>query len=243
MSDEIPELSESGKPIYRHKPREKPFEPAFGDAGHIKLVEEHISKHVGEPKTVFHELVSDLVHLDIHIVPPGPKRDYYTLVTTGMSARAMTVPEGFEELSYAELLMCLPPDWPLRQEDFIDERNYWSIRWLKTLARMPHEYNTWLGHAHTIPNGDPPAPFAPNTALCGAMIVPPILIPKESHALTVSPEMQIHFYAVVPLYQEEMELKLKRGAQALFDRFDRHGVSELVDVKRKNVARKILGLF
>jgi hypothetical protein len=68
MSDQPSEFSDSGSPIYRHKPRDKPFEMAFGDAGHIQLVEAHISQHLGEPETVFHELVSDLVHIDVHII-------------------------------------------------------------------------------------------------------------------------------------------------------------------------------
>ena len=243
MSDQLPELSDSGNPIYRHKPREKPFEPAHGDIQHIQLIERHIEKHLGEPELVFHEIISDLVHIDIHIIPPRPERNFYTLVTTGMSARAMKVPEGLEELSYAELLVSLPPDWPLRQEDFKDERNYWPVRTLKMLSRMPHEYDTWLGEAHTIPNGDPPAPYAPNTKLCCAMLAPPLLVPDEFRELTVTPEMSINFYGVIPIYQEEMDLKLKRDAEALYDRFDRHKVSELLDVNRKNVAKKLFGLF
>jgi hypothetical protein len=243
MSDQLPELSDSGNPIYRHKPREKPFEPAHGDIQHIQLIERHIEKHLGEPELVFHEIISDLVHIDVHIIPPRPERNFYTLVTTGMSARAMKVPEGLEELSYAELLVSLPPDWPLRQEDFKDERNYWPVRTLKMFSRMPHEYDTWLGEAHTIPNGDPPEPYAPNTKLCCAMLAPPLLVPDEFRELTVTPEMSIHFYGIIPIYQEEIDLKLKRGAEALYDRFDRHKVSELLDVNRKNVGKKLFGLF
>jgi hypothetical protein len=110
------------------------------------------------------------------------------------------VAEGLEDLSYAELLLSLPPDWRLRQEDFKDESNYWPVRMLKMLTRMPHEYDTWLGEAHTIPNGDPPKPYAPNTKLCCAMLAPPLLVPDEFRELTVTPEMSIHFYGVIPIY-------------------------------------------
>jgi hypothetical protein len=155
----------------------------------------------------------------------------------------MKVPEGLEELSYAELLLSLPPDWPLRQEDFKDERNYWPVRLLKMLARLPHEYDTWLGEAHTIPNGDPPEPYASNTKLCCAMLAPPLLVPDEFRELKVSPEMRMHFYGVIPLYQEETDLKLKRGSEELYTRLDRQKISELLDVNRRNVARKLFGLF
>ncbi len=243
MSDQPAEFSDSGNPIYRHQPRAKPFAMAFGDAQHIQLIEAHITRHLGQPETVFHEIISDLVHIDVHMIAPRPERNFYTLVTTGMSARAMKVPEGLEELSYAELLLSLPPDWPLRQEDFKDESNYWPVRLLKTLARLPHEYDTWLGEAHTIPNGDPPEPYAPNTKLCCAMLAPPLLVPDEFRELTVSPEMKMHFYGVIPMYREETDLKLKRGSQEIYTRFDRQKVSELLDVNRKNVAKKLFGLF
>lgn len=237
------EFSESGNPIYRHKPREKPFEPAFGDVAHIQLVEQHIIKHIGTPSLVYHEIISDLVHIDIHIVPPRPERDFYTLVTSGMSARAMTTPEGLEEFSYAELSICLPPHWSLKHEDFKDESNYWPVRLLKMLARMPHEYDTWLGFAHTVPNGDPPEPYAPNTKFCCAMLLPSPIGPEEFWQLKVSPEMDIQFLSIVPLYAEEAAFKLRKGADPLLDLFGRHSVTDLLDLKRRNVAKKRFGLF
>lgn len=243
MSNESNETSPSGSPIFRHAPREKPFEPAIGDENHIKLIEEHVARHLGPPDTVFHELVSDLVHLDVHIIKPTPERNFYTLITSGMSARAMTTPEGAEEFSYAELLLCLPPDWPMEQEDFKDENNYWPVRLLKSLARMPHEYDTWLAYSHSVPNGDPAEPYAPGTQFCGAVLAPPVQAPEEFGQLQVSPEMVIHFWAVIPVYAGEMDFKLKKGADALFERFDKSGVTELVDVSRRNTAKKLFGLF
>ena len=37
--------------------------------------------------SVFHELVSDIVHIDVNIIPPDNGRDYYVLWTSGMSDR------------------------------------------------------------------------------------------------------------------------------------------------------------
>lgn len=66
----------------------------------------------------------------------------------------MTVPDP-EVPRYAELVISLPPFWPLDEQSWRDERHYWPVRLLKTLGRLPHEYDTWLGVGHTIPNGDP----------------------------------------------------------------------------------------
>ena len=72
----------------------RPPEEATGDADLIEAIVAHISKHVGEPDLVFHQLVSEYVHVDIHIVHPTDERPWFTLVTSGMSERPMTTPHG-----------------------------------------------------------------------------------------------------------------------------------------------------
>ena len=233
------EQSESGSPIYRHEDRERNFEPAFGDSENIERITEHIEAHIGPVATVFHEVVSDLVHIDIHIVEPRPERNCYTLVTSGMSDRAMNPPEGYSGFRFSELLISLPPEWPMSQGSWNEEANYWPIRMLKYLARFPHEYQTWLWSMHTIPNGAPPEPMAANTSMTGIMLLPPITLPQDFHELTINSDKTIHFHGVIPLHSDEMELKLKKGAEALFDGFDRHGVSEILNPTRASVvARK-----
>ena len=215
-----PELSESGSPIYRHKPRTIPFQHTVGDGELIEGISDHIERHVGKVETVFHEIISDLVHIDVHFIPATQERDYHVLVTSGMSEAPMTVPQGAEEFRFAELAICLPGSWPITQEAFEDENHFWPIRWLKRLARLPHEYDTWLSIGHTVPNGDPPEPFAESTRLCCWMIGPGLLFPEEFRQFEVSPEKSIHFYGLLPLYQEEMDFKLKHGLDALLEKFD-----------------------
>src|SRR5262245_19498833 len=88
------EYSESGNPIYRHEPSDKPPDFAMGNQENIEAISRHIERHLGEYPTVFHEIVSHLVHIDVHFVAPNTQRPYHTLITSGMSDRPMTVPEG-----------------------------------------------------------------------------------------------------------------------------------------------------
>jgi predicted Zn finger-like uncharacterized protein len=229
------EYSESGMPIYRHGHRQKAFTPVTGDTESIEAISGHVEAHLGPVAGVFHELVSDLVHIDVHMVGPSDDRPFHTLVTSGMSDLPMTVPEGADEWRYAELLLSLPPSWPLTEEAFRDERNYWPVRLLKVLARLPHEYNTWLGWGHTVPRGDPPQPFAPNTPLCCALLVQPLLVPDEFVQLRMPDGRTVHFYGVVPVYRQEMEFKLKHGTEALLERFAEAEVCELLDARRENL--------
>lgn len=230
------EHSPSGQPIYRHQKR-KAFEFAAGDEKNIKRIEEHIISNVGPIEGVFHEIISDQVHLDIHIVPPTEERDFYTLVTSGMSDRPMTVPQGAEDFRYAELLIHLPSDWKISQDDFKDENNYWPLRWLKIAARMPHEYATWLCTGHTLPNGDPPKPFARNTKLCCLMLMNPAFCGDGMAELTVSPKKTIYFHQVFPIYAEEMYFKLENSMEDLLQKLVDADIGDLFDINRKNVCR------
>jgi hypothetical protein len=235
------DLSPSGNPILRHAERKMPFQPAFGDSQNIDRITAHVEKHLGPVASVFHELISDLVHIDVHLVNPTPARNCYSLITSGMSDAPMTVPEGLAAMRFAELMIQLPPDWPLQNVQAIPggkssrdpvkeaaiERWFWPIRWLKTMARLPHEYDTWLGVSHTVPNGDPPQPFADDTKLCGMLVIPPMGATVDFSMLKVSPDKTIFFYQLVPIYAEEMDLKLRKGAEALMDRFERHKIKWL----------------
>ena len=129
MSDDT-EYSESGVRIYRYEAKEKPFQIVEGDADALEAIEDHIEKHVGKIDTVMHELVSDLVHIDVHIVEPAAERNYYTLITSGMSDLPMTIPDGAEEFRFAELLVCLPAGWdmPKVYDAMIDEEHWWPRR-------------------------------------------------------------------------------------------------------------------
>lgn len=63
----------------------------------------------------------------------------------------MTVSDGAPASPYAELMICLPPDWPVKSP-MSDRRAYWPVRLLKTIARLPHEYHTWIGAWHSVLN-------------------------------------------------------------------------------------------
>jgi len=237
MSNKQVEDTPSGSPIYRYEARSKPFEAAV-DSPDIEKIEQHIEKHIGKIETVYHELASDLVHIDVFFIKPTPKRNFITLITSGMSHRPMKAPPQAEKFQYAELLICLPPDWQLSDEALKDEKNYWPIRQLKMLARFPHEYDSWLWYGHTIPNGDPPRPFASNTNLTGIIIAPPLLSPKDFFTLEINENKTIHFFSILPLHTNEMNTKLKKGSDDLFENLDKQGVNELLNINRPSVYKK-----
>ncbi len=235
-----PEHSASGAPILRHTDNGRDWRPTtYAEEEWLERIERHADRYLGEAESVFHELLSDTVHIDVHVIRPTPERNYYTLYTTGMSALPMHTPEDAKDFAYAELMISLPPDWPLMEEALEESNYYWPIRWLKTLARLPHDYNTWLGWGHTIPHGDPAMPFAENTDMCALMVLPPLEVDEDFLALDMGDGRQVHFYAILPLYLEELEYKLVHGMDALLDKFEEHNINEIVDPKRVNTCGDI----
>ena len=189
---------------------------AFYTEEEMDVVERHISACFGTIENVFHELVSPDIHVDVCMIPPEGERDYVMLVTMGMGARPMNVPEELAEykLERAELAIALPPDWKLDQESMKDEKWYWPVRLLKTLARLPITSDTWLGWGHTVDNKKP---FAENTKLCAAVLTEPKNIEENGFICQLPGDRPVNFYQVIPLYREELEYKIKQSAQELLE--------------------------
>src|SRR6266576_5731158 len=110
MSEEG-EISEAGHPIYRYNQPPKTFEMPQVSAENCEQISDHVKRHIGPCKSVLHELVSHLVHLDVLIVEPTERQPIWTLVTSGMSDRAMKVPEAAKGLEYVEVIIRLPANW------------------------------------------------------------------------------------------------------------------------------------
>lgn len=234
-------VSMSGSPIYHHA-ESTPWSAPQGEVC-IEQISEHIERHLGEVETVYHEIVSDTVHIDVHFVKPSERFPFARLITSGMSDLPMTTPQDIDVPKFLELIVTLPPEWRLDQASFEDENWYWPVRQIKYLARFPHKYQTWLGWGHTIPNGDPAEPFAPTTKLSGSIVLPSITVPDDFHTLKIDEEKEITFYAVVPLYKEEMDLKLRSGSDKLLERLGKKGISDVINPNRTNVAKKLFGLL
>ena len=196
----------------------KNSEPEVYSEDEMSAIEQHIENTFGEFENVFHELVSPDIHVDICVVPPSDERDYYTLVTMGMGAHRMNVPEELAEykLERAELAIALPPDWKLDEESLKDERWYWPIGLLKVLARLPISNDTWLGFGHTM---DKQSPFAEDTELCAALLVgPQDVVWNGGEVCTLPSGEEVNFYQVIPLYHNEMEYKMEHDADALLEK-------------------------
>ena len=198
------------------------------DEEELDAIEEHIKEYYGDFPTVCHEIVSPDIHCDICIVPPSKKRNYFTLVTMGMGAHIMNIPEELstEELGRAELLICLPPEWKVGENS---EEWFWPLTLLKGLARLPINCDTWLGWGHSVDNQ---RAFAENTALCGSLLIYPEDAADGAESCVLPNGDTVNFFEVIPLFREEMNYKIDNDTKALLEQMS--NCSHIVNIDREN---------
>lgn len=211
------------------------FLKSFGDINLIEAVGDHVEKQIGKVGPVLHEKVSPTVHVDVNVVLADEARPYHTLVTSGMAELPMPVPHEFEDGKFAELMICLPKEWPIDPVSFKDENFWWPIRVLKDTARFPHICKTWVHRGHTIINEDE-KPYASSTNLCSVVLMEPRTVLQEAHVIRLGKRKSARLWAVVPIYREELDWKLKEGFEPLGNALKSAGINEILDPKRINVA-------
>ncbi|MGG4440403.1 suppressor of fused domain protein [Brevibacillus fortis] len=233
------EKAKDGTTIYTYDQQATSEPPAP-----MEYVEE-IGKHfetvfAGRESSVFHEIISDTIHIDVNVMSPTEEEPFWVLYTNGMSDLPMTIPDEIQEqmeesIDRAELMIFLPASWELTQESLEDENNYWPIRLMKQLARFPHQYNTWLGYGHTIPNYQEYEPYADGTGLNGVVL---FQLSEEISVIPTKDGNNIHTYFLIPLYKEEMEYKLEHGMDALLDKlFELDDDALILNPNRRNTCK------
>ena len=198
----------------------------------IKQLENFVKNKYGEYTSVYHELYSPDIHLDILVVPPSKKDNYYKLITKGMEAYQMNVPNALKDhdIDRAELVIYLPPDWDFNQKD-----NGWVISLLKVIARTPIFENGWIGYGQTFSqNVEGTIPYSPNTTFSNAILFDSNDYLKDKNELYMQSKGRINFFQVVPIYREEMIYAKLNGAENLSEILSKEFKQPIVNNFRKN---------
>ena len=95
-------------------------------------IDQHVRRWLGQPRElVLNEIVTGIPPIKILCVPLERS---IVLITVGMSDRSMSTPRGGESYRFAELLIHLPKDWPISEEQLRDPVNSWPVDWLRRIA-------------------------------------------------------------------------------------------------------------
>jgi Suppressor of fused protein (SUFU) len=234
----------------------KKSEIASPEGRYLSDIQNHIEKHIGKSDIVLHEIVSESVHVDVHVIQPTKAIPYITLVTSGMSDKDMNVPDAAKpkaDFELAEMISFLPPDWPV--EDFSSNgeslednpSGYYPIYWVKHYARKVHQQKMAMSWYSTTANGNPASSIGVGTDMTGFLFAPAIILAKDAMFIETSDNRKIRLLNLVPILPDEIEYAIKRGGMALCEKLDKPD-KFIFDPCRKSIFvtnphKKFLGIF
>ncbi|MCR5393989.1 MAG: suppressor of fused domain protein [Bacteroidales bacterium] len=204
----------------------------------MEKISSFIKEQYGDFEIVAHEKESPDIHCDIAIVPPTEEQPYYKLVTMGAGAYKMNVPKDLQSrvCDRAEYVVFLPKDWKLESDK---EEDYWPIRMLKTVARMPVESDEWLFYGHTLSLKSDESPVAEGVGFNSCIL----LVSKGKDQCVKQFKLgnrgkKVAFYQLYPLYPEELEYKLENSFYDLMDKVPEEEMkNQVINIHRKNFCK------
>jgi hypothetical protein len=181
---------------------------------------------------VWHETSPVIPHIDIYVFPPCKElqRDFYTIVTSGMSEVKMNIPEGISNAyQRVEILLYL-------KELYKEEgKTPWYIEIMNSLSHLPFRKNTWLGVGHTISNGYPAKPLCDGSILTNYLLLNPVCEPDiVQNGFTYGKE-NVNFLWLTFLSDEETQYKLDHGVDEFFSKCNDQNFPVITDPYRKSI--------
>ncbi len=223
-------ITKGGSQILRYKSAKKTSE-VIGFVDEVDVLLQNARVKVsdglfGECEIIGHEFIPLKPHIDIRIYKPGfHGRDFYTLVTSGMSDLPMTVHAGVpEQYQRAEIIM------------YVDEPKDEYLKLLHEYARTPHDFNTFFAHGHTVPNGQPADPLFKGSELDTVFFMPTILSPDDRYPEFITQEsgIALQLLHLMPITTIESDYKLEKGTNALYDVFAENDLPFVLNEARKS---------
>lgn len=161
--------------------------PILYTAKHEEEIQAFITLHFGENAYISHELDSEYVHTDTAVVAPdGQSR---TFVTFGMGAREMNSPTDVRRIELAISAS--------EAVDVCSKESFWLAGEITHISKYPFREDTWLEAGHTINTSED---FKKHFGYDYFA-----LWDLELSFQPTGMDDEVHFCALVPLYDEERE--------------------------------------
>lgn len=161
----------------------------------LNAVKHYIANTFGPVTQMFYDGDQNGTCIDIAVTEPGLKHGFYTLTTVGMGAHRMNVQEILQERNqaFAELVICLPPDWDLM-------RDSWPFHMLKETARFPfaaaRRNGLGIGSRYH-------GTMMTDSGFYGVLVAPIPASVCKTPLLMLPDGRIVNFYLLLPLFEEE----------------------------------------
>ena len=174
------------------------------------------------------------------LITPKNKNGNKILIATGLSEFQMNVHEKHIGEEFNELYFYLPSYWDLN--DIENSSMNWVFIWLEKLKNHVISKNSWFGNGHTIATGKPLVPLSDKMLQNHFILAHPMELSNELAPIKLV-NKTIHFLAVIPIFEDEMDYKQGKGTAKLFKKFAQANVTEKLDEFRKTVLRNRWNFF
>ena len=204
----------------------------------LQTVEDHIIEHFGSISRTIPVKESENLNLRIYVIEPTKEKDFYTIVTCGMGAYKMELPDDFKDtdLDRIELLMYLSPAWNMDLAlskptglitggtvtpifgSMYDEWNY-PVKVLKNLAQAPVNNDSYFVMGNIM---DDEEPLSPSTNDTGGILISPAYISEEGCVCTLPDGEKVRFLQVMPIQTYEIDRAADLDQSLIFHRMIFH---------------------
>ena len=174
------------------------------------------------------------------LITPKNKNGNKILIATGLSEFQMNVHEKHIGEEFNELYFYLPSYWDLNDTE--NTSMNWVFIWLEKLKKHVISKNSWFGNGHTIATGKSIVPLSDKMLQNHFILAHPMELSKELASIKLE-DKTIHFLAVIPIFEDEMDYKQGKGTAKLFKKFEQANVTEKLDEFRKTVLRNRWNFF
>lgn len=208
-------------------------------ANELQAVENHIIKHFGSISQKVHVEECENLDLYLYVINPTKEKDYYTVITCGMGAYKMELPDDFKDDGYAdriEMLIYLSPDWNMELAfskptgliigdsvtpvlgSVFDKWNY-PVRIIKNLAQAPVNNDSYFVRGNIM---DDEQPFSSSTSDSGGILISPAYISEEGTECTLLGGEIVEFLQIMPITTNEIERAAYLNRELIFHRLIFH---------------------
>lgn len=153
------------------------------------------------------------------------------LMTSSFHTYQMPVPEKLQGYEHGQLYFCVPEYWDLTNIETPEVR--WLFDWLIRISNYTKTKNTWLGDGHTYNCTKHGKQLAPTMRQDHLFISNPNYLYEELKPVELE-NKTIHFWALIPLFGDEMDYKQGKGTVKLKKKFLIKGVTEKLDEFRQS---------
>lgn len=174
------------------------------------------------------------------LIFPMNKNGNKILLTNGLSEFQMNVHEKHAGEEFNELYFYLPSYWDLN--DLENPSMNWVFIWLEKLKIHVISKNSWFGNGHTIATGKTLVPLSDKMLQNHFILAHPMELAKELAPIKLV-NKTVHFLAVIPIFEDEMDYKQGKGTAKLFKKFSQANVTDKLDEFRKTVLRNRWNFF